>query len=237
MELVVVVAILVIVAGILIVKAAPIRDSADDTAIRATLHAVRESIVGSPAAPGYYHDMKYVPGFLVVNDLSISTLLKPASEYPLLEQYDIVAQRGRRGPYLDNVLPVQNFTSTLRTGLFPGPDDQRCQGDKTFYQRNFYTTDSPTGSPYGTVGDRAAADQWGNPLVLQIPPASAFLNSNTDEKRYRYARVVSAGKDGVLDTPLNDRLAGMSATGDITARGDDIVIFLNRADIYETEEP
>ena len=236
LELIVVLAILVITAAILIMKAAPIRDNADATTARATLTTMREAIVGSPAAPGFLTDMKYMPGFQPVNDLTIPDLLKPASEYPLAQQYDIVAQRGRRSPYLDNILPVQNFTTPALNGLFPGPGDSRWSGDKTFFQRGFYTTNSSAGSPYGTAGDRAAADQWGNPLVLQIPPASAFTNS-TDAKRFRYARLVSAGKDGVLDTPLNDRLAGMTANGDISARGDDIVIFLNRADIYEPEEP
>ena len=42
---------------------------------------------------------------------------------------------------------------------------------------------------------------------------------------FRYARLVSAGKNGVLETP-RDVLTG----GPISERGDDLVLFLNRSD-------
>ena len=69
-------------------------------------------------------------------------------------------------------------------------------------------------SVYGSVDDEVAADPWGNPIVIQIP-------SND----FRYARLVSAGKNGVLETP-RDVLTG----GSVSQRGDDLVLFLNRSD-------
>jgi general secretion pathway protein G len=118
-------------------------------------------------------------------------------------------------------------------------------------------------------------DPWGNPYVLQIPPNEAF-ESATEERRFHYARLVSAGPDGVLQTPclkgmdylaFHDnppsdpdaepppaplwaaldgagiadyrralRLAGRVASGDPSNRGDDLVLFLNRPDIYERDE-
>ena len=100
-------------------------------------------------------------------------------------------------------------------------------------------------------------DPWGRPYVLQIPPAQAFENREgtvtnvPEEVRFKYARVVSAGPDGRLDTPCyganvsnwwatswNERTrrlsrqAGRDENG-AAARGDDIVLFLNRSDIEE----
>lgn len=75
-------------------------------------------------------------------------------------------------------------------------------------------------------GDLEISDPWGHPIVLQIPPGPAGL---------RYARLVSAGPDGLLTTPPDDPMAGRD--GALSARGDDLVQFLNRADIDETVEP
>jgi hypothetical protein len=86
------------------------------------------------------------------------------------------------------------------------------------------------------TGDLAVADPWGNPVVIQIPPVSAFTGAAPERKRARYARVVSAGPDGFLTTPP-DRLGGRLADGTAPPRGDDLVQFLHRADMYETEEP
>jgi len=231
LEMVVVVAIMVLLASLLIGKLDKDRDNAGTTVARATLTTVREAFTGSASSPGYLSDLKTVPGF-DFTALQTSDLLE-RSHYPTAANYDPVAQRGWRGPYLDNVQPVRN-TNVARNGLFPAADEKRTESDQTFLERHFY--DTATHSFYGTAGDRAAADPWGNPIVVQIPPGSAFTSTtNVDALRFHYARVVSAGPDGVLDTPL-DRLGGMNADGTTDARGDDIVIFLNRADVYATED-
>jgi hypothetical protein len=67
--------------------------------------------------------------------------------------------------------------------------------------------------------------------VVQVPPAS------TDAKRLQYTRIVSAGPDGDLTTPLDNLVAGMQPDGTAPMRGDDIVIFLQRADFYEPDSP
>jgi type II secretory pathway pseudopilin PulG len=230
LELVVVVAVLVVLASFLIPKVERVRDDAEATAAQATLHTAREAFVGSPTGPGYIADMKFVPGFNPAA-IQIRDLLEP-SRYPDAATYDPIAQRGWRGPYLQNVQPVRN-TNPARQGFFPSADERRDSGDATFLDRHFFET--ATSSFYGEPGDRAAADPWGNPLVVQVPPVSEFTVPSV-EKRFRYARIVSAGADGVLDTP-RDRLAGLLPDGTSAARGDDIVIFLNRADVYEPEEP
>ena len=73
------------------------------------------------------------------------------------------------------------------------------------------------------------ADAWGNPFVLQFP-----TNGLIDTNRLWFARVVSAGPNCILETPL-DRLAGLETNGVVADRGDDLILFLKRPDVYEDE--
>lgn len=173
------------------------------------------------------------------------------------------SERGWHGPYVRHAM-----------GSFPSAENTRFKDDDTFEARGFFPDvrglrlpkdflDSVDGcSIYGFPGEPAIIDPWGNPYVLQIPPPQAFpdrFGANTnlpDEVRFRYARVVSAGPDGRLDTPCfasntttnwwatswNERKrrlcrqAGLIDGNDRSARGDDIVLFLVRNDIDEGEE-
>ncbi len=240
--MVVVLVILVLLATLLLGRIENVRANANDTAMMATLNAAREAFVGSPGAPGYLSDMKHVPNFDLMA-VQFSDLLD-GDRYPLFKTYDVIAGRGWRGPYLSNAQSVLNYTHPGNVGLFPDAADQRTAEDTTFLDRHFY--DTSTHSYYGVAGiagvagvpgASAAADLWGNPIVLQIPPASEFPNASPaelDALRFHYARIVSAGPNGVLDTPL-DQLAGRQQNGNIDVRKDDIIIFLNRADVYATE--
>jgi prepilin-type N-terminal cleavage/methylation domain-containing protein len=64
---------------------------------------------------------------------------------------------------------------------------------------------------YGDPGDPAVLDGWGTPIVIQVMSS------------IEYARLVSAGPNRVIDTPLSDNEA--------VARGDDLIVFLKRADV------
>jgi len=172
-------------------------------------------------------------------------------------QWDGDAERGWRGPY------VAHFT-----GEFPTRSARRFADDATAEARGFFPDLTGLREPddflnrkdgcsiYGFPHEPALIDPWGNPYVLQIPPPQAFPGVNTnvaDEVRFRYARVVSAGPDGRLDTPcFGANLTNMWTTawterqrrssrqagrlgGDVSARGDDLVLFLCREDIDEGE--
>jgi prepilin-type N-terminal cleavage/methylation domain-containing protein len=206
MELVVVVAILAIIASLALPLLGSASENAKETAAKATMGAIREAILGSPTIPGYLADMKYVPGFKPAQ-LKIHDLMDP-SRHPHFTNFDPIAERGWRGPYLHNTQPVSN-TDKARAGRFPAAFERRFVGDRTFLNRNFFQ-DSST-SVYGSADDEAVADPWGNPIVIQIP--------NDD---FLYARLVSAGKNGKLDTPPNVLT--------VSNRGDDLVFFLNRSD-------
>jgi len=170
--------------------------------------------------------------------------------------------RGWRGPYL------RSGASTT-CALFPGEDDVRFADDTPCGERGFYPDVSNIELPddivsglngcsaYGFPGEPAVIDPWGNPYVLQIPPAQAFrgVTNVSDEVRFSYARVVSAGPNGLLETPCysenatnrlgttwNERTrrlvrqAGLIDSDDRSTRGDDLVLFLTRGDIDEGED-
>ncbi len=197
------------------------------------------------------------------------------ARFSLVTNYSPVAGRGWRGPYA-------RFTSSvLINGVgvmaFPEAGDVRSDRDTSFASRGFFPdvrrvavpSDFQSGadgcSIYGYPGEWVPGDPWGNPYVLQVPPAQAFIRSSDAydyskasevpyDVRFQYARLVSAGPDGVLETPCFSanatnatsstwtpavghavRLAGRSEDGRNPARGDDIVVFLNRNDVYEDE--
>jgi len=81
-----------------------------------------------------------------------------------------------------------------------------------------YRIDNLTGFTgiYGLQGDLAPADGWGRPVVLQCP--------GNDPAQAGDARLVSAGPDGVLDTPLG------VATPTLAEKHDDVVLYLSRED-------
>lgn len=92
-----------------------------------------------------------------------------------------------------------------------------------------YGADDP---PYGTEGDPAVLDGWGNPVVIQFPTTAI----PTDPNRYLYTRLVSAGPNGVIDTPLSlpppNTFSAPPPAGVLTIDdcGDDSVLFLRVAD-------
>lgn len=70
------------------------------------------------------------------------------------------------------------------------------------------------------IPDPAIFDGWGNPILLQIPTASMTAAENE-----RHLRLVSAGPNGILDTPQ----APLMPT--VASRVDDLVLFLQVSDV------
>ncbi|MEM8669110.1 MAG: hypothetical protein AAGG48_16425 [Planctomycetota bacterium] len=105
--------------------------------------------------------------------------------------YDPTTGRGWSGPYVDH-----------RAGI-----------------RARYVIDDLRGfvQQYGEEGDPVPLDGWGNPIVLQQPVGSNGVHAPNST---RFARLVSAGPDGILQTPIFT----LEPTPADTA--DDLVVYL-----------
>lgn len=76
-----------------------------------------------------------------------------------------------------------------------------------------YVIDATRGftAQYGENGDPALLDGWRRPIVLQQPVTIGSAASASD---LRFARLVSAGANGVLDTPSTALVPSASQVGD-----------------------
>lgn len=278
-ELMVVVAIISVIAVFAVGKYSGLVERSRICAAENDLKVIADAFMNEET--GYLRDMRGIPGFslaaLRVGNLLVSTNVYGVTAWnecmrvdrekvtgcaapEVFVRWDESARRGWHGPYVRHA-----------SGVFPAAGDRRSSDDSTFDSRGFYPPlsglyvaqdfeDRLDGcSVYGFPGEPAVIDPWGNPYVLQIPPPQAFfdvanvVSGVTDEVRFSYARVVSAGPDGRLDTPcfaINETNRWMTAWSDRTrrlcrqagfadgsraARGDDIVLFLMRNDVDELE--
>jgi prepilin-type N-terminal cleavage/methylation domain-containing protein len=79
-------------------------------------------------------------------------------------------------------------------------------------------------APYGANGDPTIIDAWGNAIILQIPTTGSTANNQL------FARLVSAGPNGTIDTPIDDTAASPEYYPPPGDRGDDVVLFINHSD-------
>ena len=264
-ECVIAMAIVSIIAMIACTRMSGIAANAKIIAAERDLEVIRDAIMNQES--GYIHDLQGLQGFSV-GYLKMGDLFCPTNVFGLSLDGSYVhgcdfnwndeTEKGWRGPYLH-----------VASAEFPSAGDRRRKDDATFAERGFWPPVSGLRlqpeilerrdgcSVYGFPGERSALDPWGNPYIIQIPPPQAFPGTTTnlpETLRFEYARVVSAGPDGILSTPcfaLNEtnywnttwsprfrRLARQAGRyeDDIAARGDDLVVFLKRADVDEGEE-
>lgn len=119
-----------------------------------------------------------------------------------------------------STLPVQLQTFDANTRL-------GWRGPYLRHSGATYAVNSSTGfsALYGADGTPTVKDSWSNPIVIQWP---SFAGSTNPGLPSLYARVVSAGPDGILQTPI------ATPTGQFFPSradcGDDIVLFLRVAD-------
>jgi prepilin-type N-terminal cleavage/methylation domain-containing protein len=106
------------------------------------------------------------------------------------------------------------------------------QGPYVSHSGARYTVNAALGFSdlYGLDGDPAVLDAWGRPIVLQLPTEIPVgLNAGDDDLQILriqrlHTRLVSAGANGRIDTPV-DQLMPLAVD-----RGDDVVVFLFRHD-------
>ena len=280
-ELVVVILLLALVASIAVQRLGGVTRAAGIRAAESELALVRSVITGTPTSPGYLSDMESIPGFspafLRIGNLLVGTNVygkggvrvddgRTRAGYAssvAFTQWNPERSRGWHGPYL------KTGAGTFSQARFPSRDERARPDGPTYGERGFFPDLSHLALPpvfvhavdgcsvYGFVGEAALLDPWGAPYVLQVPPPQAFadVRNVTETERFHYARIVSAGPDGLLTTPCFypnttnstssswtreakslSRLAGRSSQEDASMRGDDLVLFLNRSDVFEADE-
>ena len=265
-EICLVVAILALVATIAARRFVDARDNARRAVAMHDMRTIRDALMGDDGAEGFLDDMGRVPGFSPAW-LRMANLLTPTNFYghagsrvadPAFLSWDAEARRGWRGPYV-----LIDRCGPSGTALVPGPSDRRDARTPTFDECGFFPDMAELSVPddyirdsaaYGFPGEPALFDPWGSPYILQVPPPQAFAKSGgrkadvSGEERFRYARIVSAGPDGVVSTPCfnsNTHSSGSAwgpaarrdsiFAGDKASRGDDLVLFLSRSDIYNPD--
>jgi len=210
-EMLVVVVILVILAGIVLLNVNSTQENSQATIAQSNIVNVRDAVMGGPGGPGFYSDMRSVDGYDFDVDFRVEDLFQRPNQHGTatpVDLYDRVKHKGWRGPYL-----------TLTTSFtFPDLNVTAPNEALTWTQRNFI-------SDYGTTGAITLPDPWNAPFVFQNPPVAAGEPSQ--------ARLVCAGANGVIDTPpgLFDYQIQYQNTNPTKPKySDDIVIFLFKAD-------
>ncbi len=245
LELTVVLLILVALAGVVVPFTQGTVEQAACQATDATLMAVKEAIMGSGARPGYYSDMgnrlpyyrdgsgnadchddtltgggnpRYLLHFLF--NVSATTDTPKKSLCPKsLQTFRPNLALGWRGPYLQN-----------GGGKLADP----AKLDASFSDTTYYVSFDHKATTF--KDDLYVFDhyRWRNPIVLQVPTKSLDCPEHPGTNDGDWcARLVSAGPDGILETPIADLNAALDTDGDgidDSRYGDDRVLFLRIPD-------
>jgi type II secretory pathway pseudopilin PulG len=174
-----------------------------------TLQSIAQAIMGNAHQKGYFSDLGGNTSSL---PQTLADLLRVPPTLPLeLQRFDPYSQLGWRGPYL--------LQATGRYG--------QLSGSSFVFRTGFHAL-------YGQPEDPALLDAWGNPIVLQIEMDGV---SGRSEAEGKYARLVSAGPNGRIDTLVGSRnlIPGGVSTLHLSLAecGDDLVYFLRTADTRE----
>lgn len=207
-ELVVVVIVLATLAGFITPALIDAIGFSEEQVTLKSMGSMREAIIGTErlAAPnGYFADAGALPR--TVRDL-YERPDQPGIHF--VPPYNVKTGFGWRGPYLANV-----------TGIYV-PD--AADGFTTLYG-----TDPETS---GLHPDPAMLDAWGKPIVVQFPDANGDGIAVPDDQLF--ARLVSAGANGILETPLTDLVDFLPIKAHYPPKnqcGDDLVLYLRVPDM------
>lgn len=127
--------------------------------------------------------------------------------------YDPIARRGWNGPYVQHT----GARLDLATLKFRGMAGAELQAERRKYGVG------PDELNRNITPDATVLDAWGVPIILQVPtdPTPGL----TDNDRSKHARLISAGADGIFDTPA------IPFYPSVAQCGDDIVLYLRVPDL------
>ena len=201
-ELLVVLLILTLLGGILV----PLMSGSDTEArTKATVNSLNE--VRNVIVNRYFPDM---------NNLMKFSGGQPIPGLPFPSATDITSGRSSH--------PQLHF-------LFESPSDPAADFDR-FTNRGWngpylthsgsrYEVSGSFDSSFGATGDVSLVDGWGNAIVIQSPD---LTGDGLDANEIQHSRLLSAGPNGVIDTPDSVLMPTLAQ------RQDDLVLFVLVAD-------
>lgn len=225
-ELLIVLVVLVVLGGLLIPVFTGVKERAESAATMATMRQIQQAILGDGQNPGYFADMGRLPRpcaglagqflcegepgrgnrpnhpqlrYLYINPYNetVSSYLDIGEDF----HWSPATGRGWRGPYMQSA-----------TGHY------RIDETRRFFSR-YGGENNPFPNTFPAGADPAPLDAWGNPIVIQEPQEDELAQQVPEFLRLG-TRLVSAGPNGIIDTPpgiWNPLLE---------ERGDDIVLFI-----------
>lgn len=217
-ELSVVLLILIALAGLAAPYVGGISSSASCQATDATMHAIKEAIMGGAAGTGFYGDtLGSYPANKGGSDYNLKYLFAPGL-WPL---YNAKTAIGWRGPYLTNGAISPSGLDDSFSSVYANPTEP---------------TPNPTGKVHDSITTNTPQilDGWHRPIVLQIP-----YNKITGKYVPEYARLVSAGptfSGSAIDTKIQYDSTYVDSSGvphplpDALDRNDDRVLYLRMSD-------
>ncbi|MEM6552381.1 MAG: prepilin-type N-terminal cleavage/methylation domain-containing protein [Planctomycetota bacterium] len=222
-ELVVVLVVLVALAGLIVPLFGDLGSDSQEQATRATMAQVAEAIIG----PGGYAEVMrlarnaaddaFVGSGTGLPWPSPTEITNGRSNHP---QLHYLFERPTDLKDYDDSADEQFYEPSLRIGW---RDAWLSPTTATAYAETGSFTDS-YGEGDGADGagddDLAPIDGWGNPIVIQLPDVSTGIT----EEEVDNVRLVSAGPDGVIDTPAG------TLTPTVAQKNDDLVLYLYRED-------
>jgi prepilin-type N-terminal cleavage/methylation domain-containing protein len=229
LELLVVLAILISLATIVVPVIGTFGRKSQQVATRENLLRLQELLVNQywadmgelprPGVKGLADGRKNHPQlrYLFVNPDS------PTEEVAKTAGATLLSARHWNGPYVRHAgARYQVHTEGKDDGISPTFTPDYGLGDDS--------TTTPS-----RQGDPTILDAWGRPIVLQQPYETGTLYSPSATDK-TYARLVSAGPNGKIDSRLNVLMPKDTVNADGTcpadSRGDDIVVFLFRHDEF-----
>lgn len=198
----------------------------EQIATEVPMQAIRDAIIGRPGQPGVWVDLGQKPAWFPprVKVLLCESFQRaqeeflnalPNGNYAGIGEYNPVTRIGWRGPYLDPTLARQiDGFPTLLDGW----------GNPFEIQIDFNDNQEIDGDPLDLNNDG------------QIDSSEERINEAT------FARLVSSGEDGAINTPYSSAkmlpsgfAASLGLTGGLTHAdcGDDIVLFFQIPDTRE----
>lgn len=228
-ELLIVLVVLVVLGGLLIPVFTGVKERAESAATMATMRQIQQAILGDGQNPGYFADMGELPrpcyGLPMGQPCRYGTGIAPPGlgrvDHPQLRYLFV-------NPLSEETTPYANFgdlATNPATGIgWRGPYLQTGNGRYVVEPARGFTTrygdeTGPIPNTYPLGPDPAPLDAWGNPIVIQEPQEDPSAQVIPDLLRLG-TRLVSAGPNGIIDTPpgiWNPTQA---------ERGDDIVLFI-----------